>query len=129
MQEFAEARFHSPHLAVVDVVRVVEVCARTGGPARGQRIGPCARQQTLAQRLARRQLRLLFHERDAQSIAALQFAVVELHSPGNRLQEGGLPRAVTADQPESFARAHGQLRAVEQGAVAEGQMGVEECDE
>ncbi len=107
----------------------MRVCTRSGGPARGQSIGPCARQQTLAQRLTCRQLRLLFHECDPQSIPALQLPVVELHSPGNRLQEGGLPRAVTADQPESLARAHGQLRSVEQGAVAEGQMGIEECDE
>ena len=49
--------------------------------------------------------------------------------PAMILQQGGLTGAVTADQAEPFPGFHGKLRAIQERAVAEGEVCVEKCDE
>src|SRR5205823_3767408 len=64
------------------------------------------------------------HVSDAQSLRLLKEAVVELLEPGDDLEERRLAGAVAADQADPLAGFERQRRAVEQGDVAEGEVGV-----
>jgi hypothetical protein len=70
--------------------------------------------------------RLLRHVADPQALRLLQEAVVELLQAGDDLEQRRLAGAVAADQADALARLERQRRAVEQGDVAEGEVGVGE---
>jgi hypothetical protein len=86
-------------------------------------------QQAFAKCRAWRELRLLLNEGDSQSIAPLNFAVVELRQPRDDAQERGFPGAVATDQANALTGADCQLSAIEKRPVAKGEMGVEQGDE
>ena len=89
-----------------------------------------ARSSRLSRRCrGRGQLRLLLHERNSQAGALLQLAVIEVRKPCNDTQQGGFARAVAADQAQPLAAFHGELRAIQKRAVAEGEVSIEKCDE
>jgi hypothetical protein len=71
MQEFRQARFHAPALALVGVQLFVGQAVRAGPRAR-------AFQQALAERVGGGEFGFLFDERNAQPGALLQVAVVEM---------------------------------------------------
>ncbi len=75
------------------------------------------------------QLRLLLHERDSQAVAALKLAVIHLQRACDDFQQRGFAGAVAADQADALADLHGEAGSVEEGAVAEGGMSVENRDE
>jgi hypothetical protein len=95
----------------------------------GVRIGRC-----VAQRQARAQVggggkgRLLFDEGDRQPVAPLHFAFVEGLPPGEHCEQRGLAGAVAPDQADALSRADREVRVVQQGQQAEGEVGVEECN-
>ena len=73
--------------------------------------------------------RLLRHVADAQALRLLQQAVVELLEPGDDLEQRRLAGAVAADQADALAGLERERRAVEQGDVAEGEVGIGEGED
>src|SRR5579872_2427809 len=111
LQVLPEARVHAPVLALV----------RT----RSLRTQP----QALVQSRRGRQLRLLLDEHQAQAVAPLHLAFIERLLSREHREQSRLAGAVAADQPEALAGENGELRAVEQRALAEGELRLAKCDQ
>ena len=62
-------------------------------------------------------------------LLVLEGAVVGLLQPPQYLEQGGLPRAIAADQADALRFEEREVRVIEQRDVTERQLGVEECDE
>src|SRR6202022_2760351 len=69
LHEFRQTGFHPPSFALVSV------------QMRRLRLESCACEQALAKCGTWRELRLLLHEGDSQTVTALHFAVIELRQP------------------------------------------------
>jgi hypothetical protein len=93
----------------------------------GERAG--THPQALAQGCRRRQLRLLLHEGHPQTVTALQSAIVERCETGYHAQQRGLAGAITPDQAQPLAAAYRELYAIQQRAVAVGEVGIQDGDE
>jgi hypothetical protein len=91
--------------------------------------GPCAFQQAFPQRGSRRKLGLLLHECDTQSVASLKLPIVKMSEARDDPQQRGLACTVAADESKPFPGPQRELRAIEEGPVAEGEVSVEKCDE
>ena len=116
MQEFDQARFDAPALALV-------VCVIVG------RIEAAAQRQAFAQRRCGRQHGLLFDQHDAQAVAPLYFAVVEIRAAGDDVEQRRLAGAVAADEADALAVVDGQCRLVEQRVKAVREFGVLQGDQ
>ena len=73
--------------------------------------------------------RLLRDIGDAQALLQLQGAVVGLLQAGQDLEQRGLARAVAPDQADALARLEREIRVIQQGHMAEGQLRVEKSNE
>ena len=72
------------------------------------------------------ELRLLRHVADAQPLRHLQQAIVEFFEAGDDFQHRRLASAIAADQAEPFTAIERKRRVVEEGHVAESQVGIGE---
>ena len=93
------------------------------------RHGARARLQTCAQRGGARQFGFLFNPAAFESVPVLQLADVQRANAGQHAQQRGLAAAVAAYESDALARLDAQLRPVEQGVIAKGELAVKECDE
>ncbi len=113
--------------------RIVVIAAQLRGQAVvfGQQRTPLAqaRSDGLEHRLLGRKLRLLLDVGDLHALLHHEQAIVQARRAAENLQQRGLARAVTPDQADALAGFERKLGMIEQGNVAEGQLGVGKGDD
>ena len=129
LQGFSHAAIHMPAVLRLDGgLQGIEVAFAPGEGLDHREHIAQASAHRVVHRGVGREVRLLRHAADAQALLHLQAAFIGLRPASEDAEQGGLARAIAANEAHALAHLQRELGTIKQGDVAKGEGGVEQSE-